>query len=298
MEKIKKIIFERPVLFSILLLVVAISLTEIPLDKALPTIVDAQSTNYIAGAFEQFLVSWLLFLLIKWLGLLDYAGFNSPRHWKSVWLVWPILVLTVLNGSGLLDGSLVLDTSKPIHIILFTLLYISVGLFEEILCRGLVLLLFVQKWGSTQKGIYLSVLISSGLFALGHIVNLLQHRYSPLADFTQIFFGLFFGVFFAACFLRNQTIWTAILTHTIFDMAGSLQDISVGGTFHAYRAISVQDALVSIAITLPLFLYGLWILRKVEPVLIQTKPALPVIDVPGTGIVNKFDRREKDGIGY
>ena len=276
MPKIKQLSLENPLPTSVLLMILAIFFTELPLDKAISGLIDAQSAFYIAAGLEQFLFSAFLILFIKRLGLWGSAGFNYPRHWRSVWLIWPILLLTLINGSGLLDGSLILDTSQPAHIFLFSLFYLSVGLFEEILCRGAVLLLLLQKWGSSKKGIYLAVLASSSLFALGHLINWLQGRYSPISDITQIFFGLFFGVFFAACFLRCKTIWPAILTHALFDMAGALQEISVGGTFQAFHDITLQVALVSIAFTLPLFLYGLFILRKVQVEQVSPAETLPL----------------------
>ena len=126
MPKIKQLSLENPLLASMLLMILAITFTELPLDKALSALIGAQSAFYVAAGLEQFLFSAFLILFIKRLGLWGSAGFNYPRHWRSVWLIWPILLLTLINGSTLLDGSLILDTSQPAHIFLFSLFYLSV----------------------------------------------------------------------------------------------------------------------------------------------------------------------------
>lgn len=287
MKTLKTLILTHPLLSSLALIAGSIALTEIPFVKFLPTLVDAQATDYLSGAAVQFTASLLLVLFLKWLGLLPLARFNRPHPLKSLLLVWPILILTLLNGSELLEGALVIDGSKPLNILFFLLVYLSTGFFEEILCRGVVLVLFLQKWGTSLKGIYLSVLVSSSLFGLGHIVNLLQQRHSLLSNLTQITYALFFGVFFAASFLRQASIWPAILTHALFDIAGCLDQIAVGGgQAHPYHDLTPGDALVSLALTLPLLLYGLFILRKVGLSTSGAAPARPDIN-PTTLILEK-----------
>ena len=88
---------------------------------------------YLIGIVEQTGVGLLLLLLLKKLGLLEAAGFTNPSKWKQVWLIWPILLYAVLNGgTSPFDGTLTIDTSKPLLIVLFTLLYFAVGFMEEI----------------------------------------------------------------------------------------------------------------------------------------------------------------------
>jgi hypothetical protein len=107
-----------------------------------------------------------------------------------------------------------------------------------------------------------------------HLLNYLAGR-KPLPNtVTQIIFAIFFGVIFAACLLRNRTLWPMILLHAAVDWAGTLHEIAVGGGLRTdVPPISLENAAVSILITLPLFLYGLFILRKVEPVSLNLENA-------------------------
>ena len=123
----------------------------------------------------------------------------------------------------------------------------------------------LKKWGNSRKGIYLTVIGSSVLFGLLHLINFIMGRYTLLAVVTQTGYALFFGVFFAACMLRNNSIWPVIFGHALFDFFGSLNAISVDGTFSRSRETDPQSALIVLLITLPRLIYALVILRRVKP---------------------------------
>ncbi len=213
---LKRFAFDRPVLFSALVIVAAVLFTEIPLNV----------------------------LLTPWIG--DPGG----RFLE-----------------GIVEGSLVIDTSRPGLILLYTGLVLSIGFFEEILGRGVVLTVMLRKWGSTRRGIYQAVLVSSALFGAAHIVNMIAGRLPLLSTLTQIVYGFFFAVIFAACVLRNNSIWPMVIMHAAFDFGGrGLQEIAVGGASQMPAANSTPEgAITTFMLTLPLFLYGIFILRKVAP---------------------------------
>ena len=259
-------ILQHPVIFAILVMCIATPLTEIPLTERLTGILDEQSASYLTGILEQGGVSLLLYALISWLGMKREAGFTRPSEWRQLWLIWPMLFFSFLNiDERIFDGSITFDFSNPWLPILFILLYLSVGFIEEMLFRSVILPLMLRKWGHTQKGIYLAVMLSSVIFGLLHLLNVIMGRRTLLATGTQIIYGLFFGVFFTACFLRNRSIWPVILTHALFDLCGDLTELTTANNFGAIPQTDPQGALLVIAITLPLLLYGLFIFRKVKP---------------------------------
>ena len=266
MFQIKNFSKKYPVVFAIIVLAIATPLTELHLENLFVSFLDEQSASYLSGIIQQGGVSILLIGLLKWLGMLKEAGFTRISEWKQVWLVWPILVLSILNlDEPFFDGTAVFDLSHPWLPVLFLLLYLSVGFIEEILLRGVVLPFMLRKWGRSKKGIVFAVVFSSVIFGLLHLINLFAGRRTLLSTGTQIIYGLFFGVFFAACFLRNRSIWPVIITHALFDLMGNLNDILVGGNFGTVHEINLQGALFSIIFTMPLLFYGLFILRKVQP---------------------------------
>jgi membrane protease YdiL (CAAX protease family) len=265
-EWIKRFAFDRPVIFSILVILAAGLLTEIPLNDIFVHVVGNPGAEFLKVIIGHTLTGLSLVWLLVKLGLFRDARFTPPNQWKALWLVWPLAVITLLNLSSLLDGSLVIDTSRPGLIILYTCMALSIGFCEEVMGRGVALSVMLRQWGNTRRGIYLAVLVSSAVFGASHIFNLMTGHLPLLANLTQIVYGFFFGVIFAACFLRNNSIWPMMIMHTAIDFAGGLRHIAVGGGTQTAVANSTAISAVStLIVTLPLLLYGLFILRKVAP---------------------------------
>jgi membrane protease YdiL (CAAX protease family) len=266
MKKLKSAFLRSPLTFSILVLVLTVVITEIPLNTLFEKIFDLQTAYYLSTTIEQSACAAAIAVFIARAGILRRAGMVRPQSLKNLWIVWPILALAVINGWSLFDGSVAIDPSKPL--ILFMMIALSTGFYEEILCRGLILSACLKKWGKTRNGIYQAVIFASVIFGLFHLINLVMGRGTLLEVITQIIYATFFGVFFAACFLRLGSIWPAIITHTLFDMMGTMDEITIGNKFTGHvlnTNYSLENALTTILLTLPLFLYGLFILRKVKP---------------------------------
>lgn len=150
----KDFIFKKPIISSVFISVLTIGLTFIPLGRLFTSFLELQSAQYLSGLLEQLFVSFLLIVVIKKLGLLQSAGFTQRP--EKIWLIWPMLVFIVLNASDYLSGDLTINSTYPTRLILYILLYLSTGLFEETLCRGLILPLLLQKWQNNRYGIYLA----------------------------------------------------------------------------------------------------------------------------------------------
>lgn len=284
MSKLKTFALQSPVLFSMLSILIGIFLTELPLQNLLAPYFGLQPAFYLAVTLEQGLTGLLCFILLARFGWLAQAGFTPPSRWKALWIGWPLVVFVLINGAlDLFTGDVIVDTAQPLLILLHALVALSTGWVEEVLCRGVVVTTLLHKWGQTRRGIYRAVLVSSLLFGVAHLVNFLQGRKTLLENVSQITYALFFGVIFAACLLRNRSIWPVIILHAAFDWAATLPEIAVGGGLPTtVSAITPSAALVSILITLPLFLYGLFVLRKVEPTSLDLEktPCLPPVPSP------------------
>jgi membrane protease YdiL (CAAX protease family) len=266
-EWMKRFASDRPVIFSILVILAAGLLTEIPFDVIFVPLVGNPGAEFLKVIIGHTLTGLLLVGLLVKLGLFNMARFTPPNQWKALWLAWPLVVLTLLNLESLIDGSLVIDTSRPGLIVLYTCLNLSIGFCEEVMGRGVVLSVMLRKWGNTRRGIYRAVLVSSVLFGAAHIFNLMAGRLPLLANLNQIVYSFVFGVVFAACFLRNNAIWPMIIMHAAIDFAGGLRHIAVdGGTQTAVANNIITKAVSTLIVSLPLFLYGVFILRKVAPI--------------------------------
>jgi len=260
---LKRFAWHHPVLLSTLIFIVSALLVGDWLQGPLTPWLGQEYAG-LAGVTVLHTVTGLLLLwLVFKLDLFQTAGFTPPRQWRAVWLVWPFALFVLLNLQDVLEGRLVIDVSRPLKIVLMTALALSIGFCEEVLGRSLALMLMVRKWGRSRRGLYWAVLVSSILFGVSHLSNLLLDHRPLLAVVTQIAYGFFFGVAFAACFLRNHTIWPVLLMHAAIDFAGGLRHISVGGAEAVPVANSTPaQAAITILLTLPLLVYGLIVLRK------------------------------------
>lgn len=257
---------EYPLWFGLVVIAFCGVLTELPLDRVFINLTPAPNPELLKVFIEHTVTGLLLLWLLNHLGLLKKARFTSRKEWKSVWLVWPLLIMTLLNLDSLFSGMEVIDTSRPGMIVLFVGVNLAVGFLEELMARGLVLVVMLEKWGHTKGGIYKSVLVSSALFGIGHVFNILSGHLPPLSGLTQILYSFFFGVIFAACFLRNNSIYPVIITHAMIDFAGGLRHISVNGADSVPLANNNWNAIFNALIfTGWLLVYGLVILRKVTP---------------------------------
>lgn len=261
MKSIRKIAYEKPVIFSIITMILTIGITFIPLYSLFTGILTEQAADYASGFLEQMLVSVVLIILLSKMQLLKPAGFHF--HVQQLWIIWPTILIIVLNLLSIIDGTIVIDTNKKVTIVLYILVYLSTGVFEETLCRGVVQTLFIQKWGNTKKGIYVSVLLSSFLFGLFHIVHFFLGQMNLTASIAQVMYATFIGVFMGTCVLRNKSIIPTMLVHAIIDITGDLQEIAVNGGIRKDELImSIPDAALGVALMSPLLFYGLFILRK------------------------------------
>jgi membrane protease YdiL (CAAX protease family) len=265
-EWVKRFAFDKPVIFSMLVILGAGLLTETPLNVIFVPVVGDPGAEFLKVVIGHTLTGLILVWLLIKLGLFKNAKFTPPNQWKALWLAWPLVGIALLNLESLINGSLVIDTAHPSLIILYICLNLSIGFCEEVMGRGVVLSAMLQKWASTRRGIYLAVLVSGALFGLAHIFNLITGHLPPLAALTQIAYSVSFGVVFAACFLRNNSIWPMIIMHAAIDFGGGLRHIAVGGDSQITVSNStIAGAVGAIIVSLPLLLYGLFILRKVAP---------------------------------
>ncbi|MGE5397581.1 MAG: lysostaphin resistance A-like protein [Chitinophagales bacterium] len=258
---------QYPIIFSGITIAVFTLFTEAIGFESVLKHFDKQSTSYLSGILVQGLASIFLVVLLKGLGLLKSAGFTKPNEWKQLWMIWPIVVLCILVSWPLIDGTLHIDTSKSFVIILYILVYLSTGFYEEILFRGVTLTVMVRRWGAGKSGLYLAAVLSSVMFGGLHIISLFLGRISLMASVTQVLYATFIGTFFAACVLRNKSIWPAIFFHALFNICSDWSAISIGSHFGQISNINntFADALSTILVFLPFFIYGLFILRKVQP---------------------------------
>jgi membrane protease YdiL (CAAX protease family) len=136
---------------------------------------------------------------------------------------------------------------------------------EEIVFRGSILHAFVRSWGTTNRGIFMSVLMSSLFFAGYHILYLAAEP--PAIVLSRIVVAFLLGILLGALVLKSGSIYPALFFHGLFNVAGYLNLTSTGTEATAFSWL-----LLSLS-TVPLALYGLILLRDIsQPVVNLDSP--------------------------
>lgn len=261
MSKVSRNILERPLMASIVILFAAIGADFIPLSPLLQNICGEQASDYLDGIIKQVLITIALIAGLKKIGLFEEAGFRCKV--KDLWIGWPMILFCLLMVFDFQGGGKAIDWNKSGIIILFVLTYLSTGLFEETVCRGVVFNLMNNKWGKTRRGCYLALFLSSLLFGVSHFIHFFLGNEDLIQSLAQVMYATFFGVFFCGCFVRNKSIYPIMILHGLLDIVCDLDEIVVGGGIDkSMKTMSIEGATVLVGITVPFLIYGFWCVRK------------------------------------
>ena len=116
-----------------------------------------------------------------------------------------------------------------------------VGLLEETCFRGMVLLGFLRKRRGTVLGRFISIILSSAVFGVVHLINIFLGA-SPTAVLMQIGYSFLIGAMCSVVLMKTANIWLCVLLHAIFNFCGALV------TFWEPVTITVT-VLISVAVT-------------------------------------------------
>jgi uncharacterized protein len=227
---------------------VALALTWIVVSLAVFLLVSrvAPDIDSQAAALVALIVITVLVLGgIGWLGWWHEVGFTPISEWRNLGLlVLPALIAVV----PLLAGVDPIVVSTLVFLIVG---YALTGLAEEAFARG-ILIRILQP-----SGVLRAVLLSSLLFALLHLGNLVIRGGSPAVSIAQAVGAFSFGVGFAALRIRTWTIVPLVALHMAYDLV--------------LNTMSLSLIPVAVAQDVALLVIGLYLIR--EPLRQRRSPA-------------------------
>lgn len=217
-------------------------------------------TKYCMGIGVR-LVGILIFLyIIKKFDFYKLFTFKISKQYIIIsWLFIGYIIANIELGD--------FNKVNVVTIICMIIETMSIGFFEEMVFRGTILPLFLEKWGKSKRGIFFSVLVSSGIFSILHLSNLFTGEL-PIAVFSQVIYTCIIGIAFSALFLRtNKNLLWCCLLHGFYDMASGFGDFSKVLNVDqevSKELVSIVPYLINICLFIPLLIYSLFLLRKVE----------------------------------
>lgn len=143
--------------------------------------------------------------------------------WRSLLFILPPLLVVVNNMPilSMLWGDAYIVHGAPVYWVWFALECLTIGLFEEAAFRGVILLMFAEKRHTTRKGLLISIILTSAVFGLVHLVNVFAGA-GIGAVIQQIGYSFLIGAMCSVVLLKTRNIWLCVLLHAVYDFCGNL----------------------------------------------------------------------------
>lgn len=94
--------------------------------------------------------------------------------------------------------------------------YIGVAIIEELYVRGLLLNLIEKLFYKKQNSTLIAVILSSGIFGLGHIFGTLDQPL--LVIISKVIWTVGMGLFFGMVYKKTNNLWLPIIIHFLINV--------------------------------------------------------------------------------
>ena len=136
---------------------------------------------------------------------------------------------------------------SPALWIWFLLECLAIALFEEAAFRGFFLPALAERCGRTKRGLLMSILLSSAVFGLVHLLNLASGG-GVVGVVRQIGYSFLIGAMCAVVLIKTHNLWLCVVLHATFDVGGKLIETVGAGRIWTTPAI-VITALLAVLTT-------------------------------------------------
>ncbi len=178
--------------------------------------------------------------------------FKGGENWLYL---LPCLLIAVdnLQWWALVGGKMELARTEWVDILLFALSCLFTGLFEETVFRGILFSLLASVFSKDRKGFLWTVVLSSAIFGLSHLLNGLS-----VSVLLQVGYSFLTGGLFAFCLAKTKNVLCCALVHGVYNFCGLLfdsQGLGSGVVFDVGTVVTM--AIVSVVIGI-FVIYKLW----------------------------------------
>lgn len=137
-------------------------------------------------------------------------------------LLWslPCFMVAFVNYpySALIQGTASINLKL---LALYTLFILGIALLEELVFRGVILIVVEDLLKDKKHKPLLTTLICSLIFSLFHLTNLLPPASSDINSvLLQCLYTFLIGGMLTVTMLKGRNIWLCVLIHAIFDFGG------------------------------------------------------------------------------
>lgn len=196
------------------------------------------------------------FIVIYWMIILGYGWIFKNHHgWHAFLVMIPGFIISLNNFpiSAYVNGRA--EITAPVYrVFLFLIECLSVGFFEEIIFRGVLLIFLLKALSKLKMNFILAIVLSSLIFALSHLFNLFSGA-SYGDTFLQLGYSFLVGMMWAVMFLKTKNIWLTMILHASFNFFGQVM-FYLGDVNNRYDLLTISMT-ISLAILASLYTFKL-----------------------------------------
>ncbi len=181
---------------------------------------DETANKFLCGFISRFGLSilfvWLLYLFCG----RDFLLFNKRFFLSLAWSL-PCFMVALVNFpySGFITGAVTFVRADLIG--LYILYVFGISLMEELVFRGVLLVLIKDIFKYHRHAPIMIVAVSALIFSLFHLTNLF--RGGGIGDvLLQCLYTFLIGAMLSTLMLKLNNIWLCVLIHGIFNFGGML----------------------------------------------------------------------------
>jgi len=186
--------------------------------------VDLSVAKQISAIAVRSILIATTFMFIKHLHLLHFTGLDT---WKNIKNIQATLIALVFIMVGISNHWNTYVSAGANLLLLFAISTLTVGIFEELLFRGLVFPLFIQSFSKTKGAFWWSAILSSLCFGTMHFINIFSQPENFVGILSQVFFATSIGVFFCGLMVRTEHILIPMLIHALVNFGFGADELKV-----------------------------------------------------------------------
>ena len=193
-----------------------------------PVLQDELANKFLCGFISRFALSLLFAWLLYIFGGRDFLVFTKNFFVSLAWSL-PCFMVAFVNFpySSLAHGYAWFERADLLG--LYTLYIIGICLMEELVFRGVLLILVKDLFKNKPHAPIYVVATSALIFSLFHLTNLFGNG-NVGGVLLQCLYTFLIGAMLSVTMLKLNNIWLCVLIHAIFDFGGMLwQEGIVGG---------------------------------------------------------------------
>ena len=268
-----KTAIKNPFVITVITLLLFMGILKLPINTTILETFDLtiQQSDNISRLIKNLVIIILALYAIKKLKLVALSGLSKHIKLQNKFLILIPLYLVIIGVLSLLGTDL--SSISAIDYILLSLAMLSVGFVEEFIFRGILQSVFLKKYSHKKNGILISIFLPAALFGGLHLFSFDMSNIA--ASIGQVVYAFFIGAAFGAILLKTNKLIPLAILHGLIDIVFSINTLLDDGAMAG--EIEQQDigqAIGSMLVVLPLFIVGLFIIRKISLRSIQEKIVL------------------------